>query len=83
MSKLNYEVVLIVGIFPAVNVMFFTVLAVILTPILCYLCYKGYRRRTEQRRRSRAILKAFVSKPYEIDRFRGIATECSICLGDF
>ena len=39
-------------------------------------------KRTEQRRRSRALVRALISKPYDRERF-GAATECSICLGDY
>ena len=47
LSKLNYEMVLIIGIFPAVNTLFFSVLIAVCIPFLLYTCCKAYRAQGE------------------------------------
>ena len=45
MSMINYEVALIIGCFPAVNVLFVGLILTILIPMLIYQWYGEYKRR--------------------------------------
>ena len=82
MSMLNYELALIFGCYPAVNVIFVTLVIMILIPIVIYQLYKQYRERTAQSRRTKVLIETLISKKYDPELFKD-TFECAICLDDF
>ena len=82
MSMINYEVALIIGCFPAVNVLFVGLILTILVPMLIYQQYKQYRERQNHVRRTQLLLESLISKPYSNSLFKE-NVECSICLDYF
>lgn len=82
MSMLNYELALIFGCYPAVNVIFVTIVILILVPIVIYQMYKTYRERTAHSRRTKVLIETLISKNYDPELFKH-CYECAICLDEF
>jgi hypothetical protein len=82
MSMLNYELSLIFGCYPAVNVLFVTLVIIILVPIVIYQMYQQHRERTAHARRTKVLIETLISKNYDPEVFK-YCYECAICLDDF
>lgn len=82
MSMINFQITMIAGCFSAVNVLFVTLVVIILVPVLCYKGYQHYMERTEHARMTQKIYKQLVSIQYDPRRFINVM-ECAICLEDF
>lgn len=82
LSLVNFQIALIFGCFPAVNVLFVTLLLLIFIP--CYLgnVYKDRRAKGEKARRTKELMKSLISKRYDPRVFQGRA-ECAVCLDEF
>lgn len=78
----NYELALIFGCYPAVNVLFVTIVILVLIPIMVYHIYKQYRERTAHSRRTKVLIENLISKNYDPEIFKH-CYECAICLEDF
>ena len=79
---INYELSLILGCYPAANVLFVSIVIIVLIPIVIYQMYKKYRERTAHSRRTKLLIENLISKSYDPEIFKH-CYECAICLDDF
>mmetsp|Transcript_6159 Transcript_6159/g.9921 ORF Transcript_6159/g.9921 Transcript_6159/m.9921 type:complete len:142 (+) Transcript_6159:701-1126(+) len=70
LSILNYEITVMFGCFSAVNVLFISIIILILIPLLTYQGVVQRRQRTERQRRTKKLLKIICEQSYTPSRFK-------------
>jgi hypothetical protein len=81
-SMVSYEIFMLLGLWSAVNVIFWCLILIVGIPILCYWLYKRYRENTAHIRRVAAIKRSLVKKPYSKELFPQ-PEYCAICLNEW
>jgi len=82
MSLVNFEMAMIIGCWSAVNVLFWTIVILILLPMAFYAMYKQARARDAQIERVNTLKRNLVSRDYSPEVFPA-PKECIICFCDF
>ena len=81
LSIFNYFVVILLGTYSAVNVLFVWLILCIIIPIICRRAYLSYKEKKEQIERSQRLLNTLVCKIYDPKIFA--TSDCAICLEEF
>ena len=82
MLELNYEVVIIFGVFPALVTAFFLTLGVICCPYLSYVMFSNWRNQHEQVNSTRKMVSHLFRTKYDSNVFKS-QEACLICLVNF
>ena len=78
-SMINYEIFILMGLWSAVNVIFWALILLVAVPFLCYMMYKKYKERTAHLRRAAELKNSLVKKPFDKAIFTS-PQECPICM---
>ena len=77
----NYIVVILLGTYSAINVLFVWLILCIIIPMICRRAYLSHQEKKEQIKRSQRLLNILVCKIYDPRIFK--TSDCAICLEEF
>jgi hypothetical protein len=82
LTELNYELLLVIGIFPAVMIIGFALMALVCFPCIAWSFYQERRQHEAQQERTREMIRGMFRAPWNRRVFNSTDC-CAICLVDF